>query len=124
MALQCLRFSNPASTFITDQQGLNSLEEFHPLTNEEVESLVKVTRCPGGTIPNPAAGPLLPQTPNLGIPISLQAETALSSCVTCCSTWSTPCAPLPQQVSLSQAYVHSTTIATGSETIMTLILLS
>ena len=66
---------------ITDQQGLDSLEEFCPLMDDKVENLIKVTRCPGGTIPNPptvVAGALaLPPIPNPGIPISLHAETNL-----------------------------------------------
>ena len=55
------------------QQGFDSLKEFHPLTDEEVKSLIKVTQCPDGTIPNPVAGPenLPPPILNPGIPISL-----------------------------------------------------
>ena len=68
---------NPVSTFIMDQQGLNSLEEFCPLTYEEVKSLVKVTRHTGGTMTNPMAGPLFPLILNLGIPILLLVENNL-----------------------------------------------
>ena len=65
------------STFVTDQQGLDSLKEFCPLTDEEVKSLVKVTQCPWVTIPNPVVGPLLPSIPNPGIPVTLWAENNL-----------------------------------------------
>ena len=53
-ALSHIGFTNAAAVFITDQQGLDSLDEFHPLKDEEVENLIKVTCRPGGTIPNPA----------------------------------------------------------------------
>ena len=65
----------------TDQQGLDTLDIFHPLTDDEVENLIKVTRCPGGTIPNPApveaGAPAFPLIPNPGIPVSLHAENNL-----------------------------------------------
>ena len=53
-ALSHLGITNAAAVFITDQQGLDSLDEFHPLMDDKVENLIKVTCCPGGTIPNPA----------------------------------------------------------------------
>ena len=43
-----LGFSDKADGFITDNQGLD--------TNDEIESLCKVDRSPGGTVPNPNAG--------------------------------------------------------------------
>ena len=62
-----------------DQQGLDSLKEFHPLTNEEVKSVVEVTWYPGATVPNPVAGPenQLPLILNPTIPIFLWAENNL-----------------------------------------------
>ena len=42
-----LGFTNAAAVFITDQQGLDSLDEFHPLTDDKVENLIKVTHHPG-----------------------------------------------------------------------------
>ena len=53
-ALSHLGFTNAAAVFITDQQGLDSLDKFCPLTDDKVENLIKVTFCPGRTIPNPA----------------------------------------------------------------------
>ena len=53
-ALDCLGFTNAAAVFITDQQGLDSPDEFCPLMDDEVENLIKVTHHPGGNIPNPA----------------------------------------------------------------------
>ena len=80
-ALGCLGFTNGTAVFITDQQGLDSLDEFHPLTDDEVENLIKVTHCPGGTIPTPAPvaadAPALPPVPNPRIPVSLHAENNL-----------------------------------------------
>ena len=76
-----LGFTNAATVFITDQQGLDSVDEFHPLMDDEVENLIKVTCHPGGTIPNPApiaaGAPALPLIPNPRIPVSLCAENNL-----------------------------------------------
>ena len=51
------------------------LTNFGPLMDDEVENLIKVTCCPGGTIPNPApvadGAPPLPPIPNPRIPVSL-----------------------------------------------------
>ena len=55
-ALGRLGFTGAAQIFITDAQGLNTLEEFCILTGSEVESLIKVIRRPGGTIADPAPG--------------------------------------------------------------------
>ena len=57
--------------------------EFHHLTDDEVGNLTKVTRNPGGTIPNPApvvaGAPALPPIPNPGIlSIYVQKTTTLS----------------------------------------------
>ena len=80
-ALGCLGFTNAAAVFITDLQGLDSLDEFRPLMDDKVENLIKVTHHPGGTIPNPppvvACAPALPLIPNPGIPVFLHAENNL-----------------------------------------------
>ena len=85
-ALSYLGFTNAAPMCITDQQGLDSINEFHPLMDDEVENLVKVTDHPGGTIPNPApvpaGAPALPPIPNPRIPVSLYAENNLQ--LMCC----------------------------------------
>ena len=73
----CLGFTNAADVFITDQQGLDSLHEFHPLTDDEVENLIKVTHHPGGTIPNPA--PVGAGVPALLL-IPKSWDTSLSTC--------------------------------------------
>ena len=74
-ALSRLGFTNAVAVFITDQQGLDSLDEFCPIMDDEVKNLITVTHRPGGTIPNPApvvTGALaLPQIPNPGILPSL-----------------------------------------------------
>ena len=55
-ALARLGFSSKAAGFITDDQGLDTLDELQVLTNDEIESLCKVVRRPGGTVPNPNTG--------------------------------------------------------------------
>lgn len=78
-ALTRIGFTNDAAVFITDAQGLGELAEFQILTDSEVENLCKVTRRPGGTIPNPnVANAGQPgEIPNPGIPVSLRAENNL-----------------------------------------------
>ena len=80
-ALDRLGFSDEARTYITDVdgQGYSELSEFTQLTDEEVENLCKVTRRPGGTIPNPNGGdPGQPDDiPNPGMAVSLRAENNL-----------------------------------------------
>ena len=62
--------TNPAG------QGLNSLQEFRYLSDDDVKTLCKTLRSPGGTIPNPDHG--LPGQPatirNPGFQVSLRAE--------------------------------------------------
>ena len=74
-ALGYLGFTGAAQIFITDAQGLNTLEEFRILTDSKVESLVKVIRRPGGTIADPAPG-AAPDIHilNPGVTVSLRAE--------------------------------------------------
>ena len=74
-----MAFSNEAAEFVTVAQGLNELEEFRLLKDEEVQSLCKVVRHPGGTIPNPQATIVgQPATlPNPGLSVSLRAENNL-----------------------------------------------
>ena len=51
-----LGFSAKAAGFITDDQGLDTLDELKVLNNYEIKSLCKVVWCPGGNVPNPNAG--------------------------------------------------------------------
>ena len=55
-ALTRLVFSAKSAGFITDDQGLDTLDEVKVLTNDEIESLCKVVWRPGGTVPNLNAG--------------------------------------------------------------------
>ena len=55
-ALTRLGFSAKAAVFITDNQGLDTLDELKVITNDEIESLCKVVWRPGGTFPNPNTG--------------------------------------------------------------------
>jgi len=73
--LHRLGFSQAAAQVIVDEQGLDSLAEIQLLTDDEVESLCRVIRRPGGTIPglNPGDAPVN----NPGTPVNLQAENHL-----------------------------------------------
>ena len=55
-ALMRLCFSSKVSGFITDDQGLDTLDELKVLTNDEIEKLCKVVWSPGGTVTNPNTG--------------------------------------------------------------------
>ena len=61
-ALVHLGFLMEAAIFIQDDHGMGSLEELSLLTDDDVETLCKVTHHPGGTandpnVPDPQAGP-------------------------------------------------------------------
>jgi len=70
--------TNPAAQYITDvgRGGMDTIEAFESLTDEQVEDLVKSVRRPGGTIANPNANVAgqPPEITNPGIPISLKAQ--------------------------------------------------
>ena len=53
---------------MVDEQGLTSLEDIKVLTDQRVEALCKVIRCPGGREANVAPGD--PGAANLGIQLS------------------------------------------------------
>ena len=75
-ALTRLDFSAKGAGFITDNQGLDTLDDLKILTNDGIESLCKVVRRPGGTITKPNAGdPGQPATlSNPGEQVLLRAE--------------------------------------------------
>ena len=54
-ALARMGFTQPTINYMTMRQGMDSLEEFKILTDDEVKSLCKVFRRPRGTIGNPLA---------------------------------------------------------------------
>ena len=102
-ALGRLGFTGVAQIFITDAQGLNTLEEFHILTDSEVESLVKVIRRPGGTIADPAPG-AAPDSciPNPGVAVSLRAENNLKlACYFLCHKHKTSCTVNANDITLA-----------------------
>ena len=74
-ALMRLGFSAKEDGFISDEQGLDTLDEMKVLTNDEIERLYKVVWRPGGTVPNPNDGdPGQPATlSNPGKQVPLQA---------------------------------------------------
>ena len=75
-ALMRLGLSAKTAGFITNNQGLDTLDELKVLTNNEIESLCKVVRSPGGNVPNPNAGdPGQPATlSNPGKQVTLRAD--------------------------------------------------
>jgi len=73
-ALQRLTFSPVASVEITDNQGISSLADIRNLEDDDITTLIEAVRKPGGTIPNPMAGPGMPAViPNPGIQVSMQS---------------------------------------------------
>ena len=76
VALTRLGFSAKAAGFITNDQGLYTLDELKVITNDKIKSLCKVVRRPGGTVSNPNSGdPGQPDTlSNPGEQVLLQAE--------------------------------------------------
>ena len=74
-ALVRLGFSQAAATYITHEQGMDSLSEFQELDDDTADKLCSTTRKPGGTIPDPQANNANPANiPNPGIPVSLRAQ--------------------------------------------------
>lgn len=73
--LQRIGLTPAAAQVIVDEQGLDSLDEIKLLTDDEIESLCKVVRRPGGTIPGPNPGDAPVNNP--GTPINLRAENHL-----------------------------------------------
>ena len=75
-ALVRLGFTQDAANAITQDQGIDSMEELKTLKDSEVKDLCDVVRKPGGTIPNPNAAvagqPATIRDP--GIKVSLRAE--------------------------------------------------
>ena len=68
-----LGFTNNAAHAITDDQQIDTITELGLLQDADIETLCKVVRRPGGTIPNPVADE--PQlVPDPGVPISMRAE--------------------------------------------------
>ena len=70
--MTCIGFSDAAAQALVDDQGMDTLDEIKLLTDDEVESLCKVIRCPGGTIPAPNVGGA--PIPAPGVQVNLRAE--------------------------------------------------
>ena len=74
-----LGFSAAAGTLLTDAQGMDTLVELRILKDEEVDSLCKLLRRPGGMVVNPqanAAGQPA-EIPAVGQNVSMRAVTNL-----------------------------------------------
>ena len=71
---QLLGFSLEAADLLVDDQDMDTLEELSILTDDECESLCKLVRHPGGTIPNRnmavAGSPARIPDPGLVVPMS------------------------------------------------------
>ena len=77
-AMTRIGFSEVAAQALVEEQGMDTLEEIKLLTDDEIESLCKVIRRPGGTIPQPAgavAGAAAIANP--GVSVNQRAETHL-----------------------------------------------
>jgi len=70
--LRRIGFTANAATYLVEHQGLTRLVDLHNLTDDDVSTLCKVVRRPGGTIEGETAAS--PRVPNPGIPVSVQAE--------------------------------------------------
>ena len=55
-----LGFNNNDHQDIIDNQGYSGIDELVVLKKEDIVNLCKVVCCLGGTVPNPAAAPVLP----------------------------------------------------------------
>ena len=60
-------FTEAATQAIVDDQGIDSLDEIRLLTDEEIGSLCKVLRRPGGTIAGAGAGAAQVQNPDVQV---------------------------------------------------------
>ena len=77
-ALVRLGFSAHAAVELVENQGLGDLEVIKEMTDDEIETLCRLLRRPGGTVANPAQGPNAPdRIPNPGMPVACLAETNL-----------------------------------------------
>jgi hypothetical protein len=75
-ALARIGFLEAAAQAITDEQGIDSLEEIRLLSDDEISNLAKLLRRPGGVVPGQvnATGNAVP---NPGIQVNARAETNL-----------------------------------------------
>ena len=53
-ALICMGTTAEVANKITTMQGIDTIEELHILTDNEVETLCRAIHRPGGLMPNPA----------------------------------------------------------------------
>ncbi|KAI2493979.1 hypothetical protein MHU86_20553 [Fragilaria crotonensis] len=69
-------FTEAAAQALVEEQGLDTLEEIRLLSDDEIESLIKVIRRPGGLIPAPPGGAVggAVNIPNPGVNVNQRAE--------------------------------------------------
>ena len=60
-------FSQDAAMYMSVDQGMDTLNKFRIMTDDEAKTLCKVLHCPGGTIGNPP-------TPHPGFAVLVHAE--------------------------------------------------
>ena len=101
---QRLGFSLEAAGLLVDDQGMDTLEELSILTDEECDSLCKLVRRPGGTIPNPnvAVADAPARIPNPGLVVPMMAVTNLKlACYFACRQERTSRVLAPGNVTLA-----------------------
>ena len=77
-AMVCIGFSEQATQALVEEQGIATLDEIRLLSDNEIESLCKVIRRPGGTLPSPAeAAAGAAQILNPGVQINLRGAPLL-----------------------------------------------
>ena len=74
---QRLRFTNAAAAALTDEQGLDSLEELGLMTDDDAFNVCKILKRPGGTTTNDNGDVIA----NPGHNVSLKAEKNLKLAV-------------------------------------------
>jgi ribosomal protein S13 len=75
-AMTRIGFTEAAARALVEEQGIDNLEEVKLLIDDEIESLCRVIRRPGGNL-HPVAGTLpgaVPVPINPGVPVNQRAE--------------------------------------------------
>ena len=74
-AMTRIGFTGAAAHTLVEEQGIDNLEEVRLLTNNEIESICKVIRRPGGNLPLTAGAlPGAAPVPNAGVQVNQRAE--------------------------------------------------
>jgi ribosomal protein S13 len=85
-AMTRIGFTAAGAQAIVDEQDISSLAEVQLLTDDEIESLCKVLRRPGGMVNAPGAAPGAAQVQNPGVQVNQRAEGHLKFRPSTCAT--------------------------------------